>query len=325
MIRAMVLGWLFVILALSTNVRAEPKSPTDLTVVVVTAGTLDWPEARRTVEAELAATGFRVSARPSAVATPGKLIDELRASAHSAPDVRGTVSVFREGGEGRAYVWIPERENLFQVDAPSATDPTAAQVLSLRIVELLRVRLLDEPPKPEPPPPEPRGFNAAWVALGPWFSPDLDEPLVEFTVGVGFRVMDQVELDLSGSATARSGQAETEAGAATVSATTLSAHGLWLAHESEHFGLAVGLGGGALLFDGSGLGSGAFVGQNQSTAVGLTSARVRAQWRLRELTFLLLLETGVTLQPITVAADGTEAFRFGQPLLLSSPGVGWYR
>lgn len=329
--RSLVLGWLLLVLTWSAPVLAQPKDPTDLTVVVVSAGALDWPEARRSVEAELAATGFRVAARESDVSTPGRLIDELRSTTHGAPEVRGSVAVFREGGEGRAYVWISERENFFQVNAPAQTDPTAAQVLSLRVVELLRVRLLDQAPEPAVATPEPeqepkRGVSAVWVAGGPWLSPDLDLPLLVFTLGASFRLLDPLDLDLSAHSSLLSGEADTGPGLVTLSATALSAHGMWLPYDSEGFTVGLGAGGGALFYDAGGLGSARYVGRNAAGVAGLVSVRARVLARAAGLSFLIGVEPSVTL-PEMVSSDPErgEIFRFGRPVVLVHAGVGWSR
>jgi hypothetical protein len=331
MIRSLVLGWLGVILTLAATLRAEPKSPSGLTVVVVQAGALDWPEARQSVEAELIATGFRVSTRASDVSTPGRLIDELRRTSADAPGVRGSVAVFREGGEGRAYVWIGERENLFQVNAPAQTDPMAPQVLSLRIVELLRVRLLDEPPEPETPPTLPatrpiRGVSAVWIAAGPWLSLDLDRPPLTFTLAASFRLLDPLDIDISAHSSLLAGEATTGPGKITLSTTAVTAHGMWLPYDANRFTIGIGAGGGAFFFDATGLGSDPYVGRNVSSVVGLCSLRARLLARALGLSFLLAVEPGVTLPAIAASDDaGEEIFRFGQPVLLVNAGIGWSR
>lgn len=330
MIRLLVLSFIGVVFTLVAAARAQPKDPTDLTVVVVHAGRLDWPEARRSVEAELAATGFRVATRPTDIGTPGRLIDELRRATQDAPEVRGSVAVFREGGEGRAYVWIGERENLFQVNAPLETDPMAAEVLSLRIVELLRVRLLDEPPAPVPPPPEPppepvRGVSAVWVAAGPWLSFDLDRPPLIFTLAASFRVLAPLDIDVSAHSSLLAGEVSTNPGRIMLSTTALTAHGTWLPVNDEHFTIGVGVGGGAFLFDASALGTEPYRGRAEAGALGLCSARARVAARAGGLSFLLALEPGVTLPAIAQETEGDEVFRFGQPVLLLNAGIGWSR
>lgn len=329
MSRSIVLGWLLLILTLSTLTVATPAEgqphSTDLTVVVVQAGSLDWPEARRSVEAELGATGFKVLSHPSAARTPGQLIDELRRVGREAKEVRGSVAVFEESGEGRAYVWIPERENLFQVDVPPESRRVAAEVLSLRIVELLRVRLLAEPPTPAPPEEPARGLGSVWLAAGPWLGPNLSRPTVQLGVGATFQLLDPLQLDVTGHLSALDARARTEAGTIHFSATQFTAHALWHRSLAGWLSVGAGAGGGVVVFNANAVGTNDFLGRASATTVGLTSLRVRLNAKLGEFAFLLLVEPGVTIPAIAADADQREVFRFGQPAILTAAGVGWAR
>jgi hypothetical protein len=300
-----------------------PRSAAGLTVVVLRASSLDWDAASRSVVAELSATGFRVVEQSSSARTPGQLIDELRTASANAQEVRGSVAVFQESGEGRAYVWIPERENLFQVDIPPDSAAMSAEVLSLRIVELVRVRLLDEPPKPKAAAPRERGLRAVWLTAGPLLSEANGTPPIQLGLSASFAVLDALELDAGGSLSVGTGKSTTGAGSLTYSVNTLSAHGLWRTPDVSRFGFALGAGGGVLVFEGDAQSNGAFVGREQDATVALISARARAELQLDGLAFLLVVEPGVTLPGVTGYADEREIFSFGRPLLLLSAGLGW--
>ena len=105
-------------------------------VVSVHAPEMDWPEARRNVEAELRASGFEVEARQSAVVDPGSLLAELPLYAAQEPRSVGSVTVVRVGSTGLAYEW-------WNGTLRFATTPTAQVTPVLPTTYTLVVRCAD--------------------------------------------------------------------------------------------------------------------------------------------------------------------------------------
>src|SRR5690606_38407256 len=95
---------------------------------------MDWSEGRRSVEAELRASGYETVGAESTAVEPSGLLAELRASGHD--EVVASVIVVRLGRTGIAYVWLARKDRIFRVVASNEEPAIAAHVLSLRVAEL---------------------------------------------------------------------------------------------------------------------------------------------------------------------------------------------
>lgn len=318
------LAW---ITCLTGTVRAEPT-----TVLSVHAPSMDWPEARRDVEAELRASGFDVVPRQSAAVDPTGLLTELASRSAEHPDSVGAVTVLRVGSTGLAYVWIPARQRMFRVNVPTSDARVAAGMLSLRVADLMAVRPWAEPePPPKPPPadtappaPEsPRLKSWIWLGLGPTFGSVTDQPGGHVTLGVNVSFAEHWSLDFGGAASLLTSNARLPEGAVSVDHQQLGAHLLVHPVRAQRWSLAGGLGGGALCLQVQGTTDENVVGLQDAACAGLVTLRARVLVHWDQLLLWATLEPGLALPPVHLRADDRAAGTIGRPWLSASVGVGW--
>lgn len=184
---------------------------------MIGAAEMDWPEGRRSIEVELRASGYQLEGAASDAVEPGLLLEQLQQPGDSA--VAASVTVFRMGRSGIAYVWLPDIEKLYRVTSSESEPLRAANILSLRVVELISLRgsgfKVDQSPpspgKPEPPksprpqldpasePPqldEPKW--AARLGAGVGLGSGLSQPLANVYLGLQRNVIPALALELSG-------------------------------------------------------------------------------------------------------------------------------
>jgi hypothetical protein len=141
-----------------------------------------WPEATRSVLAELALAGFEVVVEPSQETRLEGLLQQLKRVTHDENTVAG-VLITRVPAGGLGYVWIREAASPLQLMEEHPDSALAHNAFALRLVDVLRERQLTLPapeapaPRDIPPPASAParssgtlGLHAAagvnWVAAG---------------------------------------------------------------------------------------------------------------------------------------------------------------
>lgn len=323
-------------------------------VVSVHAPEMDWPEARRNVEAELRASGFEVEARQSAVVDPGSLLAELPLYAAQEPRSVGSVTVVRVGSTGLAYVWVRDHERLFRVDVPSAEANVAAGMLALRVADLMTVRpgkrQEDSPPGGHPaaprdssaavrdasPPPASaargRGDGSASEAARPWvwlgagaaFAVTSGAPGAQITLGAGFPLTGITSLELGGALSVTPASVGLPEGSVDVDHQQLGAHLMLRAGGGAHWSLTTGLGASAWCLQAQGTAQDDDVrGVRDTTCVGLASARARLTLRWRDVSLWAVAEPGLVVPTVRLRADRRTDVELGRPWFAATLGVGW--
>jgi hypothetical protein len=312
------------LLASVATARAEQNTK----VVVLHGGGLAWQEGQRVLVAELQASGFQVVDRVTAASTPGQLIDELRVAGES--EAAGAVAVFRGQRAPRAFVWIPERDDLVQLEAPFDAVSVAPEVLALRIVELLRTRwntaALPERPAPLPESPESSSARSvAWLVLGPEFSFETGQGPVQFAAGGNVRLAPHTLLELSASTSLMADEPQSTLGTIELRKTRLSLHPMFDFSPTDSLDAAVGAGGGLALLAARGR-SEMTVGVQGLEATELlpqASLRARASLKTGALAAMVMGEFSWLLSRVSFETEDRRVLRYSGPGLFVAGGLAW--
>jgi hypothetical protein len=317
-----VLGFLCCLLAVRSAwaVEGEP------TVLVLWGSELEWDEASRVLEAELQATGFSVVRRSTTAASPGQLIDELR-KATAGTNLRGAVTVFRGQPTPRAFVWLPEKEDLVQLESPFDAENVAPEVLALRIVELLRTRWAATPePTPsqrvvaEPPPVR----SIVWLALGPEFSFASGQGPFQFAAGGNVLLFHHLLFELSGATSLMADAPRSTVGTVEVRKTRLSLHSLLRVSPTDSIEGALGPGLGVVLLGARGRAQDdTLTGVESSPVLLQASVRARGSWRSGPLAALVLAEFSWLLPPLSFRAGDNEVMSYSGAAVFIGGGLAW--
>jgi hypothetical protein len=308
----------------------------------IEAPALDWPEARRSVEAELRASGFEVSPEQSTAIEPSLLLAELE---RPGDGWAGRVTIVRIGATGIAYVWIPAQRRTYRVLAPPTEPSVAAGMLALRVVELLSLHPTpversagaadDEraapppsaPTAPEPtsaaPSPPPVGWAPeAVLGLGAGLGVGVQSPSTKFLIAMDLRLLPPLYAELSGAASLLPATLAFERGSATMQEQQVGAH-LVLSTARERGFTATGGPGIALqclqLVPKQDTEARA---TQQQTCVALASARVRAGFTFSTVGVWAMLEPGLSLPRVRLLRDDETIATLGV-WMNASVGLSW--
>ena len=330
---ALLLHLLFALSAARTT-RADETSGRPLVIVLrPSQGPLEsWAEGTQTVVAELVAGGYELTLRSSSARDRADAVAELERAA-SEPGIIGGVLVIREGELGVAYVWTREA-GAVRIEASVAAGAIGEGELALRATQLLGPARIDfdkpaairRVPTPSTPPPRaPRAapthtmlaFQAGLV-----FSSDLTEPLPVAGLTVRRGLFGSLSIEASGWLTLGASRLETPAGSVDITSQEIRLHASFEPLREEKIALSLGLGGGVVWVHGEGVARASDSVAEDTTRVGVVSARATVTLKHDDLRLLLGLEPGVTLPAVSISA-GDEAVRLGRPWTLASVGLGW--
>jgi hypothetical protein len=289
-----------------------------------------WAEGTQAVVAELVAGGYELTLRSSSARDRARAVAELERAA-SAPGIIGGVLVMREGELGVAYVWTREAGTV-RIEAGIAEGAVGEGELALRTTQLLGPARIDfekpaviRKPVPTPSTPPPRAAPMRTVLAlqaGLAFSSDLTEPLPVAGLTVQRGLFGFLSIEASGWLTLGASRLETPAGSVDITSQELRMHASFEPLREEKIALSLGLGGGVVWVHGDAVAPASGSVAEDSTRVGVVSARGTVTLKHDDLRLLLGLEPGVMLPAVSISA-GDEAIRLGRPWTLASVGLGW--
>lgn len=289
------------------------------------APALDWPEARRSVEAELRASGFEVSTEQSSAVEPSRLLAELESLDDG---LAGRVTIVRVGATGIAYVWVPSRRRTYRVLAPPVEPSVAAGVLALRVVELLTLHPApgtrdsrDATAQPTAPGDAGRASAAlgALLGLGAGFGADLRTPSTRLLLAVDATLLGPLHAEFSGAGSVVPATLAVEGGTATLQQQEVGLHVMLSTARGQGFTAAGGFGLALQCLQVSPASDEDSQARQQGTCVALTSARVRAGFAWRALGVWAMLEPGLSLPRVHLLRDDETIATLG---LWVNAGVG---
>jgi hypothetical protein len=279
-------------LFVASGARADEVKSRPLVIVLrPSQGTLEsWAEGTQAVVAELVAGGYELTLRSSSVRDRAAAIAELERAAHE-PGIIGGVFVTRDGELGMAYVSTRDGGTV-RIETGLAAGAVGEGELALRITQLLgpariEVERRDEeekvdvprvvaPPPSAPPAPAPKDVPShTMVALqaGLAFSSDLTEPLPVAGLTLQQSVLGALSIEATARLTLGASRLETSAGSAELSSQEVRVHASFEPLREEQVALSFGLGGGVVWVHAEGVSSATGSATEDSTRVGVLSAR----------------------------------------------------
>lgn len=289
-----------------------------------------WPEATRSVLAELALAGFEVVVEPSQ-SRLGPLLQQLKQVTQDENTVAG-VLITRVQAGGLGYVWIKDAPHPLRLSEEHPDSVLAHNAFALRLVDVLRERQLtlpatEEPaprdsPAPGEPPTNTRGTLGLHAAAGvTWVLADALAPCIQFGGHVG--LTSGFSLNLSGHSLLAPFSLDTEAGEVSLFSRGLSLALLFDPRADSRWGVAAGAAAGTLWFRSNGRDSASHVAHSDTTSVGSLSLLLAGRFRSDRLSVTLSGEPQWLLPKLRITtADGREVERipFAFSLML---GLGW--
>lgn len=313
-----------------------PGQASDSPVTVVVCDTLDWTQGRVTLLAELRASGFAVQVVPSDARTPGQLIDVLRQTGSAVDHLGGIVSVLAGPERARAYVWLPERDDLIQVDAPADDHGVAADVLALKVVELLRVKLAAPlPATPEAAreradaaaparPVEPHRPFTFWLLGGPELEATSGSAALQMGLGGRWAWSTRWGIELSAAGTASASELQHDSGSMRLSTTRVAAHPSFSSRGDDGLWYGLGAGAGISLLTARLVAAADFEANDLNEVFPFVSARGRAGWTFGSVSVFASAELGFAFVDIELLADDRMLSQYGGPFLFGAAGVAWH-
>lgn len=336
---AVLVAWFCACLTLCIGARAEDRRVVVLKPRALTAA--QWREGTQTVTAELSLGDYQLLVRSSDAQSVDDLVSELRTAATEL-DTVGAVAVVRQGELGVALVWTRRDTNVARIEAVLSQGAVAAGAVALRVAELLRQRTLNiplpelsAPPKPvvesSPAAPEKKApvRRTVWFGGGAIASSDAGPIRPILLLSSRWPVGGPMAIDATGMLSPGRFRLETQAGSVDVFAGQLTLHAMFQLVQKETLGFSVGLGGGGVWVDEIAAGDTGFSGQSDATRVGLLSTKISGTIHADPVSFLLALETGMMVPPVSInVSDGAEGgqhelARLGRPWASFSMGAGW--
>ncbi len=324
-------------LALASYLFAGTTLAQEGRVSSLEAPTLDWPEARRSVEAELRASGFEVSPVQSSAVEPSLLLGELESPGDG---WTGRVTIVRIGATGIAYVWIPAQRRTYRVLAPPTEPSVAAGMLALRVVELLSlhpapierpaelaVAPAAEPPASAPsrltPPTQPLdGAPDAALGVGAGLGIGVRSPSTKLLITVGLSLLPPLYAELSGAVSVLPATLAVEQGSATMQEQQLGAHLVLSTARTRGFTASGGPGMALQCLQLVPEQSTEARAMPQHTCVALASARARAGFGFGTVGVWAMLEPGLSLPRVRLLRDNETIATLGV-WMNASVGLSW--
>jgi hypothetical protein len=329
-------------LALASYLFAGATLAQEGRVSSLEAPALDWPEARRSVEAELRASGFEVLPERSSAVEPSLLLTELESPGEG---WAGRVTIVRIGATGIAYVWIPAQRRTYRVLAPPTEPSVAAGMLALRVVELLSLHPTPverpaeatevervAPPAARPPGPAPSaaarsappvdGSPEAALGVGAGLGVGVRSPSTKFLMTIDLTLLPPLYVELSGAASVLPATLAFERGSATMQEQQLGAHLVLSTARARGFTAAGGPGMALQCLQLVPEQSAGARATQQHTCVALASARARAGFTFGALGVWAMLEPGLSLPRVRLLRDDETIATLGV-WMNASVGLSW--
>jgi hypothetical protein len=295
-----------------------------------------WQEGEQAAIAELEAAGFRLELRTARAQQAADLPRELEAQLRRA-HVSGAVVVFRRGARGIA--WVHDRRGgALAVETEVSGGTVSTSRFVLQVVELLRqvdigamsdteVSNTDLAPEPATREAAPHTEETAslrfWLGGGATVAAGLSSALPSLTGSWSLGVRPNLAIESTVAVTPWSASARMDAGRVHLRAQELLGFLMFDPMANRAYGVAFGLGGGALWAHADATAAAGFVAYERTARVALLATRVRAFAAWRSWYAALTLDPGVVVPPLEVSASGQEErLRIGRPWASVAAGIG---
>jgi hypothetical protein len=295
-----------------------------------------WKEGVQALVAELLTTGYELSVRAARGQSLEQVQRELQLLLADSGASAG-VSVMREASHAVALLCRREAASCERLRLEISDGELSRSRLALSIVERLRPLDLTAAPRaqPAPPPvaptqdtertqderPEARTLRA-WVGAGVVLSSGPSGPIPWLSASLGLMVAEPwgLELELAGSPLP--GRADSRAGSVELRGFEATAFATFEPFSRRRLGFSLGLGGGALRLQETPSPAPGFDGASQGVTVSVVSARARLLYRLGPAYWAVVIDPGMLVPSVKVAAGTETVLRIGRPWISAQTSLG---
>lgn len=330
----------FAVLFWASAASAEPKRA-EVVLVLEAPNHAGWKEGVQALIAELLTTGYDLNVRTARAPSLDQLEQELRLQVTESGAAAG-VSVIREGGSATTVLCRREAAACERIEIEISDSELSRSRLALAVVGRLRPVDLPTAPEPVAPPPKrvpppaepPRGKRPepaakparpqrVWLGGGAVLASGLSAPMTWLGASWSMRVAAPWGIELGFGGSPLPAHADTDAGSLSVSA--LRAEGFVTVEpwSGPSFGLALGVGGGALRLQETATPAPGFDGFSHHANVGLLSARARVFRRFGPIDWGLSVDPGLLVPAVKVAAGAETVLQIGRPWVSLQTSVGF--
>ncbi len=315
-------------MALALPARAQ--APRAEAVLVLEAASPGWKAGVQSLVAELLTKGYELRVRSAGAGSSERLEHELRRQVTESGAFAG-VTVVRHAGGALAVLCRDGVVACERVQVEASEDELLRSRLALAVVE--RLRSIDLPSTAAPSAPaDPRGPGPAapndvrplrgWLGGGVLLSSGTSTALPWLSATLSITLAEPWGLELSACGSPLPGRADSYAGSLSLRALEGMAFVTFEPFRRRSWGLALGLGGGALHLRESASPAPGFDGFARHATVGVVSARARLSRRLGPLAWGLSLDPGMLVPALRVKAGTATVLRIGRPWVAVQTGLG---
>ena len=296
----------------------------------IRAPEMDWAQGRRSVEAELRASGYETVDAESVAVEPSGLLAELRAPGEE--EVVASVTVVRLGRTGIAYVWLARKNRIFRVVASNEEPAIAAHVLSLRVAELVTLQheasfedadIVPPEKKPDDDVPSTRHPWQIFFGVGSSHSFGLIRPSVTLHPALSYEVLPIFDVELGGGLSLRRGSEAFESGEVTYGEQRLALRFLVGTDIGDRFTWRVGSALGPHCLEIQALDRLNETSTERRVCALSAGIAARGSVRFERMSLWFSAEPALLLPSVEIFDETTEVASLGRPWLGLSGGLSW--
>jgi len=329
----------FAAFLLAAAASAEPKRAESV-LVLEAPNHAGWKEGVQALVAELLTTGYELNVRAARAPSLDQLEQELQLQVAESGAAAG-VSVIREGASATTVLCRRDVTACERLEVEISDSELSRSRLALAVVGRLRPVDLPAAPEPVAPPPkrvppaepppvkrqEPAEKSArprrVWLGGGAVLTSGLSAPMTWLGASLSVSVAAPWGIELGFGGSPLPANADSAAGSLSLSA--LQAGGFVTVEpwSGPSFGLALGVGGGALRLHETATPAPGFDGFSRHVTVGLLSARARIFRRFGPVDWGLSVDPGLLVPAVKVEAGTETVLQLGRPWVLLQTSVGF--
>gem|GEM_PF-2286372 len=330
----------FAAFLLASAAGAEPKRA-EAVLVLEAPNHAAWKEGVQALVAELLTTGYELNVRAAHAPSLEQLEQELRQQVAESGAAAG-VSVIREGGHATTVLCRRDAAACERLEVEISDSELSRSRLALAVVGRLRPVDLPTapepvapPPKRVPPPAEPTRVKPPapavksarpyrlWLGGGAVLASGLSTPMTWLGASLSMRVAAPWGIELGFGGSPLPANADSAAGSLSLSALQAAGFVTFEPWSGPDFGLALGVGGGALRLQETATPAPGFDGFSRHVSVGLLSARARIFRRFGPVVWGLSVDPGLLVPAVKVAAGTETVLQIGRPWVSLQTSVGF--
>jgi len=318
---------------------AEPKRA-EVVLVLEARNHAGWKEGVQALVAELLTTGYELNVRTARAPSLDQLEQELQLQVAESGAAAG-VSVIREGSNATTVLCRRDAAACERLEVETSDSELSRSRLALAVVG--RLRPVDLPTAPEPVAPPPKRApplaeaprvespelvaksdhpHRLWLGGGAVLASGLSAPMTWLGASLSVSVVAPWGIELGVGGSPLPANADSDAGSLSLSSAQLAAFATFEPWSGPNFGLALGVGGGALRLQETATPATGFDGFPRHVTAGLLSARARIWRRFGPVDWGLSIDPGLLVPEVKVVAGTETVLQLGRPWVSLQTSVG---